>query len=352
MTRHQKIETIFNWEYWPTPMFYLPNLPYAFYLAIKAKHTTFFSAANPSIKSSGNGAESKYDTLQLIPEKFRPKTVFVTQNCSVDSVLEALKVKKIAFPIIAKPNIGFKGLLVQKLASIQALESYLNTYPIDILLQEFLDYENECGIFYHKNPTQKKGCISSITLKRFLSVVGNGTSSLEELIKADKRARRYSHELSERHKDVLDKIPSNGKVIQLTVIGNHAKGTQFICGEHLITKKLVHTFDQLSASIDGWYYGRVDVKYNSFTELENGMNYKVLEINGIISEPTHMYDSENYTYLQALKAIRRHWKSLYYVATTNNKYYKVPYKRAGTFINEVLNLRSYTQKLKQLSKSN
>lgn len=333
-------------------MFYLPNLPYAFYLAIKAKHITFFSAANPSIKSSGNGTESKYDTLRLIPEKFRPKTVFVTPNCSINKVLKTLKAQKIAFPIIAKPDIGFKGLLVKKLASKQELGAYLNKYPIDILLQEFLDYENECGIFYHKNPNQENGCISSITLKKFLAVIGNGTSTLEQLIKADKRATRYFHELTENHKDELDKIPSDGNVIQLTSIGNHAKGTQFICGEHLITKKLEHTFDQLSASIDGWYYGRVDVKYNNFDELENGMNFKVLEINGIISEPTHMYDRKNYTYLQALKSIRSHWKSLYCVATANNKYYKVPYKSTGTFINELLHLRNYTQKLKQLSKSN
>ena len=84
----------------------------------------------------------------------------------------------------------------------------------------------------------------------------------------------------------LKRIPYSGEVVQLTCIGNHAKGTQFICGEHLISKKLEHTFNQLNNCIEGWFYGRVDVKYNTFDELENGTDYKVLEINGIISEPT------------------------------------------------------------------
>ena len=65
-------------------MFYVPNLPYAFYLAAKAKHSAFFSAVNPSIKSSGNGTESKYQTLQLVPEKFKPKSVLHTYNSNLE----------------------------------------------------------------------------------------------------------------------------------------------------------------------------------------------------------------------------------------------------------------------------
>ena len=352
MKRFQNIQQFFNWEYWPTSLFYLPNIPYAIYLAARAKHTAFFSAANPSIKSSGNGTESKYKTLQLIPEKFRPKTVFLTPNSSVETVINRLKNNAIEFPVIAKPDIGFKGLLVQKLVSKKELEAYLKRYPVDVLIQEFLEYTNECGIFYYKHPNQKEGCISSITLKRFLAVIGDGTSTLEQLIKEDQRAHRFFHQITKNPKFELKRIPYSGEVVQLTSIGNHTKGTQFICGEHLISKKLEHTFNQLSNCIDGWFYGRVDVKYNTFEELENGTDFKVLEINGIISEPTHMYDRETYTYLQALKAIRKHWKSLFNVATINNRDHKIPYKNTAVFINELLELRSYIQKLKHLSNSN
>lgn len=349
MKKGNKIQKLFNWEYWPSSMFYVPNLPYAFYLAARAKHSAFFSAANPSIKSSGNGTESKFDTLKLVPENYRPKTILVYPNMAIKKVITQLESQKISFPLIAKPDIGFRGLLVKKIHSEEALKSYLNQYPINIIIQEFLDHKNECGIFYHKKPNQEKGNISSITLKKFLSVIGDGKSTFRELILDDNRAKRYIDVLSEIHQNKLQKIPKEGEEIKLTSIGNHSKGTQFMCGGHLITKKLEHTFDKLSSSIDGWFYGRIDIKYNSFEELENGLNFKILEINGILSEPTHIYDSDNYTYLQALKAIRTHWKSLFHVATINNKQYNVPYKSSKKFIEEMFELRAYTKKIKSLS---
>ncbi len=330
-------------------MFYVPNLPYAFYLAARAKHSAFFSAANPCIKSSGNGTESKYKTIELIPERFRPKTIFVASNSNTNKVLEELKFREINFPLIAKPDIGFRGLLVKKIHSAEELKLYLDKYPIDIIIQEFLDHKNECGIFYHKKPNRDKGSITSITLKKFLFIVGDGRSTFKELILTNERAKRYLDILSDIHQDKLQNIPPKGEKIKLTSIGNHSKGTQFICGGHLITKKLEQTFDQLSSSIDGWYYGRIDIKYNTFEELENGIGFKILEINGILSEPTHIYDSETYTYLQALKAIRTHWESLFQVATINNKQYNVPYKSSKKFIKEMFELRAYTKKIKSLS---
>lgn len=331
-------------------MFYLPNVPYAFYLAYKAKHLAFFSAANPCIKSSGNGTESKYETILLVPEKYRPKSVLIKPNTDFKAVCKNIEEQKINFPLIAKPDIGFRGLLVEKIASKDALKNYLEKYTIDIIIQEFLDYENECGIFYHRNPKNDSGKISSLTLKRFLSVTGDGVSTLKELILADERAKLYIELFSKIHQDKLTKIPIKNKVIKLTAVGNHSKGTQFINGNHLISKKLTTTFDKLSKSIPGWYYGRIDLKYNTFEELEEGIDFKILEINGIIAEPTHIYDSQNYTYLKALKAIRTHWKSLFTIAITNHTNFNTPYKDSMSFLNEIILLKKYTKKIKRLSK--
>ena len=155
--------------------------------------------------------------------------------------------------------------------------------------------------------------------------------------------------MSEIHQNTLNNIPKNKEIITLSVIGNHSKGTQFISGNHLISKKLEETLDTLSNAIPGWYYGRIDVKYNSFEELENDVHFKILEINGIISEPTHIYDAENSSYFKALKAIRIHWKTLYEIATTNHKNFNVPYKSAKQFISEMFELRAYTKKIKKLN---
>ncbi|MGQ3678741.1 ATP-grasp domain-containing protein [Tenacibaculum discolor] len=350
MIRSNSIKKITDWEHWPSAMFYLPNVPYAFYLAYKAKHLAFFSAANPCIKSSGNGTESKYETILLVPEKHRPKSVLIKPNTDFEIVCKNIQEQKINFPLIAKPDIGFRGLLVEKITSKDALKNYLEKYTIDIIIQEFLDYENECGIFYHRNPKNDSGKISSLTLKRFLSVTGDGTSTLKELILADERAKLYIELFSKIHQDKLTEIPIKNKVIKLTAIGNHSKGTQFINGNHLISDKLTTTFDKLSKSIPGWYYGRIDLKYNTFEELEEGIDFKILEINGIIAEPTHIYDSQNYTYLKALKAIRTHWKSLFTIAITNHRNFNTPYKDSISFLNEIILLKKYTKKIKRLSK--
>ncbi len=347
MTKN-KFEKIRNWEHWPSSMFYVPNLPYAFYLAIRAKHPAFFSAANPAIKSSGNGTESKYHTIQLVPEKFRPKSILVKPNTDVLNTIREINAKKISFPLIAKPDIGFRGLLVKKINTEDELIKYLNNYPIDIIIQEFLTHENECGIFYHRKPNEDKGHITSITLKNFITVTGDGKSTLNELILNDDRAKMYIDLFKEIHAKNLTKIPETDTNIKLTVIGNHSKGTQFINGNHLITKKLEETFDNLSKSIHGWYYGRVDLKYNSFENLENGTDFKVLEINGIIAEPTHIYDSKKFSYFQALKAIRIHWKSLFQIAVVNHKTNKIPYKSAKKFISEMFELRRYISSIKKL----
>ena len=161
----------------------------------------------------------------------------------------------------------------------------------------------------------------------------------------------YIDLFSSIHQEKFNSIPLKGQEIKLTAIGNHSKGTQFINGNDLISSKLEETFDELSNNINGWFYGRVDIKYNTFDELENGENFKILEVNGILAEPTHIYDSENYSYFKALKAIRTHWKSLYDIATTNHKDYNIPYKSSRKFIDEMFELRNYTKKIANLSKN-
>ena len=344
-----KLHKAFHWEYWPSSLFYIPNLPYAFYLAAKAKHPAFFSVANPSIKSSGNGTESKFATLALIPEKYKPKTILHVAESSIFDTLEKLKTAKIEYPLIAKPDIGFRGLLVQKINSETELINYLEKYPLHIVIQEFIAYKNECGIFYLRNPNEENGKITSVTLKKFLMVIGDGTSTLKELIVKDKRASLYLDFLVEIHQEDLKRIPNFGEEVKLSVIGNHSKGTQFLNGNHLINNKLQSTFDDLSKNINGWFYGRIDLKYNDFAEVENGSDFKILEINGIISEPTHIYDAENSSYLKALKAIRTHWKSLYDISVINHKNNNIPYKSSKEFISEMFQLRAYTKKVKSFS---
>lgn len=332
-------------------MFYLPNIPYALIHGIKERNFVLYTAVNPGIKNSGIGSESKYETLLMIPEKYVPKSVLHKVDQSVQETLKAIEKKHIQYPVIAKPDIGFRGLLVKKMDDESALIEYLQKYPVAIIIQEFLTHKNECGIFYYRHPSEKKGHITSITLKKFLHVTGNGTSTIEELILCDKRAKLYLRFIKKNLSVDLSDIPEKGKQVKLSSIGNHSKGTQFINGNHLINKQLCRSFDNLNHQIDGWYYGRMDVKYNTLEELCNG-NFKVLELNGILAEPTHIYDASKITYLGALKTIRKHWKQLYRIAIYNHKQKKVPYRKAFPFIKEMLVLKAYSKRVHKMSKAN
>ena len=329
-------------------MLYYPNIPFALYYAIKARSLTFITAVNPSIENSGIGTESKFKTIQLIPTEFLPKTVFHVGNSSIEKTIEEIKKQAINFPLIVKPDIGFRGLLVEKINSEEELIQFLKKYEIDILIQEFLTEKNECGIFFYRFPNQQKGNITSITLKKFLYVIGDGKSTIKQLMNSDERAKLYVEIIKKDNQIDLNFIPEKDKKLNLSVIGNHSKGTQFINGNHLITAKLEATINKLNTKIEGWYYGRLDIKYNSFEDLEKG-NFKILEINGILAEPTHIYDATKTSYFKALKEIRSHWKKLYKIAKINHAIHAVSYVSPKKLIKDTVNLKKYTTKLKKIS---
>ena len=340
---------LLHWEHWPSFMFYAPLLPYYLFTTLRAKNLFFHAAGNPGMKHAGNGTESKFDTLQLIPKKYKPLSFFVGSNDLFKDTADNIKKLDIKFPLIAKPDIGFRGYLVKKINTIEELKIYLQKNKVNTIIQEFIDYNNECGIIYHRIPGNDKGEITSITLKKFLTVTGDGTSNLSELIKNDNRAFLYYNLMRNIHQDKMLSVPNKNKVIHLSVIGNHSKGTQFINGNHLIDADLTAQFDLLSKQIKGWYFGRIDLKYNTFKELKQGRNFKILEINGVISEPTHIYDPTNASYFDALKSILKHWKILKVISKKNHTDFNIPYPKIRPYLKDLIWLKKYAKKIKTLN---
>ena len=344
-----------QWEHWPTFMFYAPLLPYFLYQTLKNRSFTFFLNTNPSMHYSGNGTESKFKTLQLIPDAYKPKSVLLPKNSSLSEAIYKMEKATISFPIIAKPDLGFRGYLVKKINTKNELKTYLDkNNSINIILQEFISLPNECGVFYYRLPNKKEGKITSITLKKFLSVTGNGKLTLSELITKDSRAFLYYDLLKNLHKNRMDEVIAKGEKITLTVIGNHSKGTQFLNGNHLITKELERTFDKINQEIKGWYFGRLDIKYQSFEDLLQAKKFKILEINGIIAEPTHIYDAsaKNASYLKAIKEIKTNWEVITKIANLNKSILGLQDPKLKTYVKEMAYLRKYTKKLKQLNSVN
>ena len=335
-----------NWEYWSTFSFYWPLLFYGPVLAWRSGHPCFFTAANPSIYSGGFGLESKFATLQKIPERFRPKSVLAKDGDNFSKIKKAINDLDIPYPLIVKPDLGYRGLLVRKIKSEEELENFLSKYPIDFIIQEFIAYPEEIGVLYYRQPGKKTGNISSVTLKEFLKVTGDGHSTVEELVLQNARARLQLHRLQTTHAHLLPTIPEKGEKVSLGIIGNHAKGTTFINGNHVIDSQLVKTFDQINQELDGIYYGRFDIKCQSLEDLKSGKNLKILEMNGVCSEPTHIYDPTKMTYFQALGQILKHWSIIQEIAKINHNN-GTPYMGLRHFSKAMYNLSLYFKFIKK-----
>ena len=333
-----------QWEYWPMAAFYIPVFPYYVFLSVRAGHPFFYVAANPGIKSGGSGFESKYDTIRMLPQKWAPKTVLAPKGMCYDEVVSALRQKRIDFPMIAKPDIGFRGLLVEKVNNDEQLKAHIQKYKIDFIIQEFIESPIEFSVFYHKIPGEEKGKITSLTIKDFLQINGDGQTKFGDLLNKSPRAKVILEDLQLRYKNLWHTIPVKGKKIKVVEIGNHCRGTHFINGNHLIDSQLHELFDDLNRQVSGWNYGRVDVRCDSIEALKKG-DFKIIEINGVLSEPTHIYDASKTTYWKAIREIARHWKILYQVATKNHKIFGAKYDNPKEYIQSVKALRQYVKGL-------
>jgi len=315
---------LLNYEYWPFWVFYIPLYFYGIYLALRSRSASYFTAANPGMQYGGAFGQSKIDILQLIPKAYLPKTIFFRQGTSVASITESMEKESITFPCIAKPNVGERGVGVEKIDDSQALADYLAAHPDDVLIQEYLAFPVELGVFYHRFPNQEAGQITSVVKKEFLTVTGDGKSTLDELINSNIRAAGRLDYLRKKFQTELERVLPKGKTMHLEPIGNHNRGTKFLNANHLINPQLTAVFDRLAKSIPDYYYGRFDLKVPSLDALYAGKNIKIMELNGVNSEPAHIYDPNMHIW-QAYKSVFRHAKIIRQIAVYNHKHRGVAY---------------------------
>src|SRR5580765_2646915 len=115
---------LFNWEYWPFNVVYGPLFLYWFFLSLKARSFFFFNTSNPTIKNGGFLMESKKEIYDLIPAEFYPITLFFKTNTPCENVLNEIDQSKLKFPVVGKPDIGMKGMMVKKLEDVNELQEY------------------------------------------------------------------------------------------------------------------------------------------------------------------------------------------------------------------------------------
>ncbi len=305
-----------HYEFWPYWVFYAPVFFYGVYLAIKARSLTYFTAVNPAFKHGDLANSSKADQLFRFPVQFVPHTVLCQPKTLRKDPASFLLQHDFTYPFIAKPDMGERGDGIEVIKNEAQFHNYLkNTEPF--LIQEYITWSLELGIMYYRIPGDHAGTVSSIVGKANLTVLGNGKSTLKQLINENYRAWGRREYLYQKFDKELDSVVSAGKELELEPISNHKRGTKFLNRNDLICKQLNKVFDKV-ADAEGFYYGRFDIKTTNEEDLLAGKNILIMEINGVTAEPAHIYDP-NHKLLEAWKVIIAHMDIIYRISVLNKQ---------------------------------
>lgn len=304
------------YEFWPAIIFYLPITPYYLWLGLKYRDLLLPIYANPAIKYGGLICERKSDIQNLFnpSENYHLKTTLINSRLTELEKITLLdnftEENNITYPIVIKLNIGQRGNGVKIINNYDEAKNVIKNTTYDIIVQEFCDHENEIGIFFYYNFKTNNYNILSITEKITPQLVGDGKSRVKDLILNDKRAKYISKIYFNQLKEEIFKIPPKGEIINLSNIGNHARGCIFKDGKHLNSPELVKIINNVCQDIEGLYIGRFDIKYKSLDSLMQGLDFKIIELNGSGAEATHIYD-RNIKLSSAYKSLAKQWKLIF-----------------------------------------
>ncbi|WP_306536665.1 DedA family protein [Geobacter sp.] len=289
-------------EFWPPWLFYLPVVPWWLWLSLRHRGILLPTAANPSIYAGGFIGESKGAILALVPQEQRHwvapwvawrKEAGVSIDAACAEAAAVLERSGLAFPLVAKPNVGQRGAGVRPLHDGRELRDYLEAFPAGarMILQALVPFPHEAGILWYRLPGEERGRIFSVTRKEFPAVTGDGQRTLRELILADPRARRLRRVYLRRHRERQEAIPATGERVPLVFAGNHCQGAIFRNGRELATPALAARIDEIARSIPEFHFGRIDLRFRSEEELTRGEGFAIVEINGAGAEATHIWDA-------------------------------------------------------------
>jgi len=309
-----------RWEFWPPWLFYVPVVGWLAWLS--ARHGGFgrVAATNPAIPGGGFVGESKSAILEGLgrehPAVARWELLRAAEPLAERRAQAAafLARERLAPPVVLKPDVGQRGSGVRILRDAAALDLALREQAVDSILQEFVGGV-ELGVFWMRAPSEARGRIFSITEKRLPELLGDGRHTLEELILADGRAvalwRTYCAANAER----LAWVPPEGTSVRLVELGTHARGAIFLDGAQLETPALADAIEELSARFEGFHFGRFDLRGASLEHIARG-EFRVLELNGVTSEATHIYDPRT-SLRRAYATLFRQWSWAFRIAREN-----------------------------------
>lgn len=283
---------------WP-PLFYIPLAVQWIALGIRHRSLTLPTVANPAIEAGGLLGESKIACLDMVRG---PASRWVATSLPLANdghwTVEALRAligdAGLSFPLVLKPDIGWRGFGVRLVTDVDALLADLVTFPAGctMILQTYVPYAGEAGVFYVRRPGEVHGVIFSMTFRYFPHVVGDGRSTLDELIGRDPRASWKAELHRATLGDRLHEVPEAGAVARLHLVGSSRVGGLYKDARAWITPALTRRFDEIADAMPHFHFGRFDVRFASAERLTEGEELQIIEVNGAGAEAIHVWDPE------------------------------------------------------------
>jgi len=310
---------IWRWEFWPSIIFYAPLVPWFTWMLIRYKGVSTFTAANPAIPYSGVIGESKKQLLSQLPTDAIIPSAYVESSDPEQRLADAHQIMTQhgwSYPLIVKPDNAHRGAGLKRIDRDDELTEYLRETDYTVVMQTYHPGPYEAGIFYIRHPDEPVGRIFSITDKQFPVIEGDGKHTLHQLIWRHPRFRMQARLFLHRYDDDLERVLDAGEQFKLAVAGNHCQGTKFMDGHHLITPELTRRIDEIAKHIDGFYFGRFDVRYTDPEAFKRGEDLAIIELNGVSSESTNIWDPRR-TLFSAYRILFRQWEEAFGIGAAN-----------------------------------
>ena len=312
-----------NSEFWPPWVFYPPVVANVVWLGLRHRSPLLFTAANPAMPAGGFISESKGETLRALAAS----EPFVAQSRLLPSRHETARRirdceafmadRGLDLPLVLKPDAGQRGSGVVVARTPDKLRAYFERAAFDVLAQEYVP-GREFGIFYCRYPDEERGFVFSVTEKRIPEIRGDGRHTVEQLILMDRRAVCMAALYLSRHQDRLAQVLAAGQSLPLVELGTHCRGAVFVDGAWVLTDALEEAIDRISRAYDGFYFGRYDIRTESVDDFRQGRNFKVIELNGVTSEATHIYDP-GIRLLGAYRILFEQWRIAFEIGRQNRR---------------------------------
>ncbi|MCR5183587.1 MAG: alpha/beta fold hydrolase [Opitutales bacterium] len=288
---------------WPEFVLRLPVIAQYLWLSFVYRSFSLFTLVNRGLGDTGGlPAGSKYETYQKLfgnnafarERGMAVKTILLEEEKNLErrfeTALSLLEREKIAFPCVAKPELGEGGIGVMICKTAAELKAWLAANIDRAILQEYAGGE-EYEVLWMRRPRHETGTIRSVIQKDFVVVKGDGDRNLEDLIWADDRSVNNGSLYGKLNfRNAMLKLKA-GEPYALATAGTRIRGARYICKPGLNMEKLTAAIDALVDSMGrDIHFLLLDIRVPDEASLVSGTNLRVTSVKGAGATNTAIYD--------------------------------------------------------------